>query len=267
MKGRLYKGGVFQASRFITVHYQSYDGGAGHYNELLERDPVSNETVEASFDDVFYDVWRSTFTPSPPIASTILEVMKKNNLRPGHYISAHVRLLYFKSFRINRMIEKFTQNAVNCASTLRPGHPIFLASDASYANEYGQQYGKQMNVPVVVHSHNPDPPLHLDRPDGQSIVPNSTASIERPPSDFYDTFVDLYMLALGGCSFFGKGGYGLWAAMIGGENMKCKYQERLKNGVPEHPCTFEPGPPLGGSVSSAQNDFEIRSPFLEPMSP
>mmetsp|Transcript_43618 Transcript_43618/g.105767 ORF Transcript_43618/g.105767 Transcript_43618/m.105767 type:complete len:553 (+) Transcript_43618:141-1799(+) len=267
-KGSGYRDAMHRGVRTIRVHYQAYDGGEGWYDGFLERDGGTDEISEASFEDVYHDVWRAFFTPTPPIANAILNVLKTNDLRPGQYVSAHMRLFYLKSSRTNRMTEKFTVNAVNCASTLKPGHAIFLASDSSYATTYGPKYGEEMKVSVIVHEHNPDPPLHIDRPDGQTVVPNSTASIDRPPSDFYDTFVDLYLLALGGCSFFGKGGYGLWAAMIGGENMKCKYQERIKKGVPEELCSFKPGP-TGGDRSfsaAAQKQVEIQSPFLEPMS-
>jgi hypothetical protein len=265
--GDHYKRGALQDTRTVRVQYQSYDGGAGWYDELLERDKGTNTTIEASFDDVYHDVWEAVFTPSPPIASAIVKEMKNNGLRPGHYVSAHLRLLYFKSFRQKRMIEKFTRNGINCSSTLRPGGPFFLASDASYATEYGPLYGQEMNVSVVVHKPNPDPPLHLDRPDG--VVPTTPTTTDRPPSDFYDTFIDLYLLAMGGCNFVSKGGFGLWAALIGGENMKCLFKERLKHAVPENPCDFQPvngtsSIALDGTKKTATDGLQ-RSPFLEPM--
>lgn len=272
MEGSSFKNPRVNGSRTLRVQYQSYDGGAGWYDE--QRKDISDSVKEASFNEVYHDVWRAVFTPAPAIAKTIQTVLDDNGLVPGDYSSAHLRLLYFKSERKPKIIEKFTRNGINCASTLKPGRPVFLASDSAYVTEYGPQWGAQLNATVVVHHHHPNPPLHLDRPDGtlpsQALVAaNGTTQMTRnairhPPSDFYDTFIDLYLLALGGCSFFGKGGYGLWGALIGG-NLACAYKEKMKGGSIANPCTFPYG---NASVSSLEKERVEVMPeplFLEPM--
>ena len=204
-------------------------------------------------------------------------MLDTSGLQPGNYVSAHLRLLYFKAERQSNMIEKFTRNAIHCASTLRPGRPIFLASDASYATQYGPTYGQQINATVIIHTPNPNPIVHIDRPDGIAVEPvalpeGSTRppTWYRPPSDYYYTFIDLYLLSLGGCSFYGKGGYGYWAALIGGVNLKCSYKERIKKGLPENPCKFQPSPPGGmllddNTIQVHNNQQRRPPPFLEPM--
>ena len=70
--------------------------------------------------------------------------------------------------------------------------------------------------------------LHLDR---GSMFLTDTAKTPasdwkgRPASDFYDTFVDLYLLALSKCTTFGRGGYGSWAAIMG-SNRTCSIDYR-----------------------------------------
>lgn len=84
-------------------------------------------------------------------------------------------------------------NALNCASNLRPGKPIFLASDSKDAVEIGLKYGEFRNAKIVSHESNPNPPLHLDK----AVNTANNGLLQHPPSDYYDTFIDLYLLAFG----------------------------------------------------------------------
>ena len=98
--------------------------------------------------------------------------------------------------------------------------PIYFASDTSIVTQRALQYGLDHNVSVVsrgesrpVQSHSTNPtntnnPYHIDQP------PPVTDDFVLYPSDFYDTFVDLYLLAMGRCHTWGVGGYGSWAAVI-----------------------------------------------------
>jgi hypothetical protein len=89
-----------------------------------------------------------------------------------------------------------------------------------------------MGARVVTHTPKPNPPLHLDRcRDWQG----------RPPSDFYDTFVDLYLIALGGCVTFNKGGYGHWALLIGGDYQCFIDQATTDSGGIQHKCQWMEG--------------------------
>jgi hypothetical protein len=175
--------------KFARSGYQSFNGGSGWYNEQLSPG-------ETDFDQLYHEVWRIFFTPSPPVARRIQGELEHLGLVPGEYSSAHVRALYAIDFRPLGSIKRWTRNGLNCASGLRPGKPIFFASDSSIASDMAVAYGRNRSLAIVVHKSSPNPPLHLDKPDG-----NTT----RLPSDFYDTFIDLYLLALGGCVFHNKG--------------------------------------------------------------
>lgn len=237
----------------VSVRYQSYDAGAGWYNKELKEG-------EASFIDVYHEVWKIFFTPSPPVAQRIFEFMNHNRLIPGDYASAHVRVLYALSTTPKPRIMRWTKNGLNCASNLRPGKPLFLASDSKFAPQIALEYSIKRNATILTHPNNPDPPLHLDK--GEKNLTNPQNS----PSDYYDTFVDLYIMALGQCVFISKGGYGHWASLIGG-SPSCVYkQKRGKKGI-QNPCnwtsTDESSPSLVDIVPIKHD--AVKPMFLEPM--
>ena len=193
----------------IRTRYQSYNGGADWYNKQLFQG-------EPAFDDVFHKVWKILFRPSIPVATAIETQLQEMNLIPGAYVSAHLRALYNKNDRDIGIIREWTENALNCASQLRPGRPIFFASDSANASMIASVYAEMKGGIIVTHTPNPNPPLHLDRcADWQT----------RQPYEFYDTFVDLYLLALGGCVTYNKGGYGHWSLLIGG-NVSCSINQK-----------------------------------------
>jgi hypothetical protein len=241
---------VMSQNAFVRTKYQSYDGGQNWYNEQLNAD-------EIRFNELYHDVWQLFFTPSPPVAKRIKAEMDMKGLVPGEYASAHVRALYAVQFRHMGSIKRWTVNALNCASTLRPGKPIFLASDSTISSEIADAYGKYMHTTIVTHQSNPSPPLHLDKADN---VTDTTSLKKHPPSDYYDTFIDLYLLALGRCTYFSKGGYGSWAMLIGG-NTSCAIKfKRSKAGI-QNPCDWA-GPPDGSKPEKARLTEPL---FLQPM--
>jgi hypothetical protein len=95
-------------------------------------------------------------------------------------------------------------NAVNCASKLRPGGPVYFASDSNKAVESVKTYAREGNYAVVTFD-SPEA-LHLDKTEDWK---------SRPPSDFYSIFVDLYLMANGRCVTYGQGGFGRYALLLG----------------------------------------------------
>jgi hypothetical protein len=169
----------------VRTKYQSYDGGMGWYNMGLK----ANETA---FNEVFHDVWRVFFTPSPPIARRIKREMQQKGLAPGEYVSAHLRALYAQESRSAPQTRIWTRNAINCATKLKPGRPIFFASDSKIASDYSVLYGEKMNGTVVTHANFPDPPLHLDKAENFSDV----SALRLPIGHYYDTWIDVSRIFL-----------------------------------------------------------------------
>ena len=213
----------------IRTRYQSYNGGSGWYNNQTMLDHEQNEI---QFNDVYHHIWNIFFRPSVPVAQRIEDQFRKLKLVPGQYASAHLRALYAIDERNEHQIHKWAANALHCASQLRPGLPIFFASDSDKAAAYAKIYGSNHSARVETHTPNPNPPLHLDRCQDWD---------KRPPSDFYDTFVDLYLLSLGGCVTFGTGGFGHWGLLIGNDPNCFIDQETKANGRIGNTCSWHGG--------------------------
>mmetsp|Transcript_1824 Transcript_1824/g.2096 ORF Transcript_1824/g.2096 Transcript_1824/m.2096 type:complete len:649 (-) Transcript_1824:46-1992(-) len=200
-----------------TIPSFVYDGEIFGFTD--ESNTILNvtETSEPNFDTVFSHIWKIFFTPSPLVAIKIQSKLDEMYLQPNHYVASHLRALYGVEQRSEELIKRFTENALACATQIRPNVPIFFTSDSSRAVDHALQLSKQTvgspphNIRVVTSIPNPNPPWHLD-------------SFLGPTEKFYDTFIDLYIMALAGCVTFSNGGYGHWGLLIGG-NVQCSIRQ------------------------------------------
>jgi hypothetical protein len=193
--------------------------GSDYYNNL-------RKSGELSFDEVYHDVWSALFQPSPAVAALVAQQMKELNLVPGEYVAAHVRAMYVSDTRENQE----EVDAVNCASQLGPGLPIFFASDSKNTSRQALAYAKSKGATIVARQTDKEP-IHLDR--GLDFLFKSDDWQGRPAADFYDVFVDLFIIAGARCVAYGVGGYGSWASLLGG-NHNCSINHRETN------CTWTP---------------------------
>lgn len=237
------KGARNASTGLIRTRAQSTSGGAEYYDEELSLD-------ESSFAEVYHDVWRIFFTPSKPVRKLIEGEMVQMGLVPGQYAAAHLRALYGRvTDRPPEEATEWTQNALNCASKLRPGGPFLFASDHSYSTEAAIAYGKEKSTKVVSRKHE-QMPLHFDKD-----VEN------RQPYEFYDTFVDLYLMGMGKCVTFNRGGFGTWALLIGYDSACKQSQKTSSSGIGVRCNWTEPSVPSNDAKPSG-------APlFLEPMPP
>jgi hypothetical protein len=193
--------------------------GSDYYENL-------RKSGESSFDEVYHDVWSALFQPSPAVAALVAQQMKELNLVPREYVAAHVRAMYVSDTRENQE----EVDAVNCASQLGPGLPIFFASDSKNTSRQALVYAKSKGATIVARQTDKEP-IHLDR--GLDFLFKSDDWQGRPASDFYDVFVDLFLIAGARCVAYGVGGYGSWASLLGGNN-NCSINHRETN------CTWTP---------------------------
>ena len=207
-----------------SSRYQSYNGGADYYSE-------QHNSTGASFDDIYHDVWHAIFEPVSAVQKVIDETMKSMSLVPGEYAAAHLRAVYGVKSRPMDVIRNWAINAVNCASQLRPGGPIFFAADSKYAIEVVQQYAGNHSRKIVSRVHEKEP-LHLEKS-------NHT---NRDPSEYYDTFVDLYLLGNSRCLSYNVGGFGTWGLLIG-HDASCGYQHAPRHRSNFHKCDWADAPP------------------------
>eukprot|EP00977_Amphora_coffeiformis_P016692 scaffold5237_cov179-Amphora_coffeaeformis.AAC.5 len=223
----------------VRCRYQAPDHGAGFYN--------SNRAIgEPTMAQITRTVWEILFTPTPPVAERIQQFLTNKGLVPHHYLATHIRALYAVSDQDPYLVQYWTFNAVNCTTHLAEKSDVpstmFVASDASFASKLAQRYGKQHDWRVVFHV--PDvgqEPLHLDK---------ASHWQDRPPSDYYDTFVDLYLLGLSRCLTYGVGGYGKFASWLTGNPM-CAFQHHNATGARE--CTILPPHDVENNVEVPQS--------------
>lgn len=180
----------------VRSRYQSDNGGAEYYNEHFNK--------TGPFEQVYHSIWHTVFEPVAPLQKKIDDTMKNLSLVPGEYAAAHLRAVYGVKSRPNPVIRNWATNAVNCASQLRPGGPIFFASDSNFALHVVKQYAAVHKYKIVSLQHEKEP-LHLEKS-------NHT---DRDPSEYYDTFVDLYLLGNSRCLSYNVGGFGTWGLIMG----------------------------------------------------
>jgi hypothetical protein len=239
----------------VRARLQSDDHGAVYYDSRIDYQPQNHESPvgEPTFREVYRDVWRTFFTPVPAVAQRVSQYLERSGLQPHHYIGVHLRALYGVPARDSRTLQQWTEAAINCSSFLsdrtvpRPADmfdedgdplqvhdgPLFFASDTSQATTIASEYGSRLGALVVTNRKRstggpnaPAEPLHLDK---------ATQWQQREVSDFYDIFVDAYLLSLARCVAYSVGGYGKWGSLMT-QNASCSMRYGLNS--KERQCSF-----------------------------
>jgi hypothetical protein len=207
VKRKVVSGGpsVLAASRnddiaIVEARIQNADGGEGMLSNLIGPQHADYK--------VFYaEMFRRVFQPALPVAALVNERMKNSALQPGEYSVAHYRAFYGIEYSKmnNKTLEDRAINAVNCASTLYPGHPVYFASDSIHALDAIRLYAEEKNLSIATNQNSKEA-LHLDYHGG--------GNQSRAPSEFYETFVDLLIMGSGRCVSYGVGGFGMFARLL-----------------------------------------------------
>ena len=205
--------------RAISTIYQSNSHGSNYYDERrayqIVNTTLANKTVirdilytEPSFEEVYRDVWNVLYEPVPPIAALIQSNMQQLGLQRDQYTALHFRTLYVRDESENRVL---IQKALRCAVKLQANKTIYVASDSKNVTALAIEFGQQQEHVVAGRLDTPEP-LHLDR--GGDFLTLAESRKVFPPEAFYDTFVDLYLMAGANCIAHGRGGYGRWANLL-----------------------------------------------------
>ena len=243
----------------VRARYQTGQP-ASSYDELVfvpnsTEIGTQDDRTEFGFDLLFSRVWKVLFTPSPPIQDLLRSKISSLGLVPNEYVSSHLRALYATEDRPLDEIWRFTENALACATKAYSGVPIFFASDSAEALRYAQDFNGR-----DVHDVAQNRSIHLrvltaaDQAvptSGETVTIKNNTIIAQPwhldsyigpVENFYDTFVDLYMLAMAGCVSYNKGGYGHWAMLIGGHT-QCQLRQHMMGKKVKNPdvqyCKFK----------------------------
>ena len=160
------------------------------------------------YEFVFRDLFYSVFEPSPPVAKLVKEKMISVNLVPGKFSTSQYRAFYAiehkKDMKQELELIQKSRNALNCASKLQPGDPIFFASDSQIAVKFAQNMSKTTGRKILTFD-GENEALHLDKK-----YQWKSGNV----SDFYPTFVDLLIMAEAKCMSHGVGGYGRFANLL-----------------------------------------------------
>ena len=196
------------------------DDGGQTFFKLLMNASGTNDIQD--YLPIYPGLFRALFQPSPGVARLLENQMNILGLIPGQYTVAHYRSFYAKTMDqvSNGELEKFASNAINCASNLQPGSPIFFASDSKYASDHVIKYAQTYNLPNIYSNK-----IIQDYYDSQNITINarkdplhlefaSKGNKTWPVEAYYDIFVDILVLGNSRCISYGKGGYGVFANML-----------------------------------------------------
>ncbi|KAL3910170.1 MAG: hypothetical protein SGARI_002255, partial [Bacillariaceae sp.] len=218
---------------------QDYHAGRYWYDEqlLLPSEP--------SFETIFHHVWKVFFTPAPAVRQRLEATMSEMGLVPFNYTAAHCRVLYGKDDRPQRQQKNWAENAVNCASELRPRMPIFFTSDSADATKYAKEYGvafRKANIQTRVPD--PNPPLHIE-----------FSGRKRPASDYVDGFVDLYIMAEATCVTYNKGGYGMFGLLMSRNSTCGLRQDAIDRPKIHNPCHWVDEDPWNSTNENTQHHY------------
>eukprot|EP00980_Cylindrotheca_fusiformis_P030190 scaffold24525_cov162-Cylindrotheca_fusiformis.AAC.7 len=148
----------------VFTQVQDFHGGSFVYDELVTEIFNGTSTTDRYF-LIYHDLFRYLFKPSPPVASLIDDQMRRHHLQPGEYSIAHYRAFYAMEHQKDvvtiESLKKTAINAANCGSVLRPGGPVYFASDSKVAVEAAVAYGREHNRSIV--SFDGPEPVHIEK--------------------------------------------------------------------------------------------------------
>ncbi|KAL3903905.1 MAG: hypothetical protein SGILL_010268 [Bacillariaceae sp.] len=208
------------------VHIHDAQGGSAQYDE---------EYGPSAFLNVFHDVFRILFQPSPNLQAVIEEKMAHNNnndvhMEPGKYSVAHYRAEYGREVSRHpkltepSFIRNIAINSLRCAIEIQPGDPIYFASDNMIALQAVQKIAAFTKYPILTFDRDETIVLRLDDTGiNHTDAGDDDPPVKYQPKDYYSTFVDLYLAGNGDCTVFGRGGFGRFANLLS-FNASCAFK-------------------------------------------
>ncbi|KAL7536846.1 hypothetical protein ACHAWF_005589 [Thalassiosira exigua] len=200
-----------------------------------------NKGVSVNDHDLFEDVFRLLFEPTPRLHDAIYDQMSDLDILNGEFAAAQVRAKnpklipddiavewaqksdsrQFDAYqakqhldmaeevayteKVNLFLMQSFSNAVECADQMAPGLPIYLASDSGFG-KYMQNIS-DYDIRVAAWDMDTDPP-HID----------SNANQGRDPSDFFLPFADVFIMARAKCLSHSGTGFGMFPLRMSGNS-------------------------------------------------
>lgn len=193
----------------VRVRLQDYASAWEYY----DQHPL-NQALPTALQRYYREIFRALFVPSPPLADAMkthhIDWMNTNaNAQP--YSVAHYRALYGSQTPPTSFLSAVAKNAVHCASRLLPdgrnyNTTVVFISDSSKAMTTVQNtFGPKVWIRA---SSLLQPILHLDK------ATRNQADVPFQPKDFFDTFLDMFLMAGASCVSYGQGGFGKLGSLL-----------------------------------------------------
>ncbi len=224
--------GSHSTSPIFTTHIQS--GAASLYDNLIFQ--LYNDS-SYTYNRVYRHLFSSFFNLVAPLQSIVDQNMETLNLTTGMYSAVHVRarhpdsgLYPTRNTRIDKeggfiipegegdyknKIINTLQTALHCAFSLTANSDtkkLYFVSDSLNVTNFVLNKGLlPLPSEAIVGIKIFQEPLHLDEPQYK----------KRKPSDFYMTFVDLWLLRQAKCILYGTGGFGRFASFSSVKESEC----------------------------------------------
>jgi hypothetical protein len=218
---------------------------------------VFHEETGLKADDIWPNLFRRMFKPSTALGKVIDDHANKYGLVPGAYSGAHVRARYpgegIQEIRrksnstqedevINMydpptraVVNEIGENAIQCAVKLFPEtRQVYFATDTNRIIDYllhespiwsPQNKNETLSTrPAIIIVSRPNynkGSLHIDThlnfPGREGIA---------PVDEFYQIFIDLWILSHTKCLSQGLGGFGHFASILSGNHLQCRNRHR-----------------------------------------
>ena len=135
-----------------------------------------------------------------------------------------------------------------------------MASDHQYVIKSAEDFlvsEKHLDTKVLVRfdDASPEDPIHL------GFVQNVT---QRHPSEFYDTFVDIWVLGMSECLVYNQGGFGTWGLLIG-YNSKCSINQYTVFKGPKVRCEDWISPNEKQAIANDETYTHLPPLFVDPL--
>ena len=230
---------------------------------LVKTWGVFESNTNMRIEDVWPSIFRRMFQPAKELGEIIDSIAKENGLIPGEYGGAHIRARYplpkgsdgniqmkkesqhpgvnMEDNVTRAFVQKMGDNAARCVVKAMPETKhIYFASDTSEVLDYllndspawaRNRDNRGNTTDAVATNHTklphivvrPDYKVHSQHLEVRNIVGSEVAAA---PKDFYQIFVDLWILSHTKCISQGVGGFAHFASMLSGNHLKCRTRHR-----------------------------------------
>ena len=181
------------------------------FRELEGASSSSSLTSPGHPSEFFHDMFLALFRPTPDLQRIVEIHMRTLNLRPNQFVTAHIRAKYpgepYRETWNTTLLAISVIHAVDCASSLAPNLPVYVAGDTIRALEAAQEYGRHRTSSYPVVSLLDIDILPREDP------PHLNFAARENPSDFFPIFSDLIIMSQSRCVAFGAGGFGRFGSL------------------------------------------------------